>query len=176
MKKLFLSLLIFVLLASLILWARGKDMREIRTEIDIVAPPAKVWSLLTDIEGWHQWSPIINKSSGNAAMGSTLDITMIGEMSDLGDGKGKDGPQYKPKVTIFDAPKHFRWRAQMMAGFIMTNDKVFELEETTTGTHLVHTETFSGLMVPLFWGKVKENVPTMLNSMNSALKELSEKK
>ncbi len=180
MKKLFLSLLIFVLLASLILWIQGKDMREIRTEIDIAAPPAKVWSLLTDIEGWHKWSPIINKSSGNAAMGSTLDITMIGNMKDvekgteLGDGQVKDGPQYNPKITIFEAPKHFRWRAQMMAGFIMTNDKVFELEETTTGTHLVHSETFSGLMVPLFWGKVKQNVPDMLNSMNSALKTMAE--
>lgn len=173
MKKLFLSLLIIVLLASLILWTQGKDMREIRTEIEIAAPPEKVWSLLTDIEGWHKWSPIINKSSGNAAMGSTLDITMIGEMN--GEKKGKDGPQYNPKITIFDAPKHFRWRAQMLAGFIMTNDKIFELEETSTGTRLIHTETFSGLMVPLFWGKVKENVPDMLNSMNSALKTLAEK-
>ena len=169
MKKLFLSLLIIVLITCLILWAQGKDMREIRTEIEIVAPPAKVWSLLTDLESWHKWSPIINKSSGDAAMGSTLDITMVGEE------QGKDGPQYNPKITIFDAPKHFRWRAQMMAGFIMTNDKVFELEETSTGTRLVHVEAFSGMMVPLFWGKVKENVPDMLNDMNNALKKLAEK-
>ena len=169
MKKLFLSLLIFVLITSLILWMNGKDMREIRTEIEIAAPPAKVWNLLTDIENWHKWSPIINKSSGIAAMGSTLDITMGGKEH------GENGPQYNPRITIFDAPKHFRWRAQMMAGFIMTNDKVFELEETSTGTRLVHIETFSGMMVPLFWGKVKENVPNMLNAMNKALKTLAEK-
>ncbi len=169
MKKLILFLFILMLIVCLFLWAEGKDMREIRTEIEIAAPPTKVWSLLTDIERWEEWSPIINQASGVPSIGSKLNITMVGKE------EGEDGPQYHPKITNFDAPRYFRWRAFMMTGFIMTNDKVFELEETSTGTRLVHIEAFSGMMVPLFWNKLNGHVPSMLNSMNEALKKLAEK-
>jgi hypothetical protein len=37
-----------------------------------------------------------------------------------------------------------------MAKFLFTNDKVFELQETATGTKLIHKELFGGLMVKLF--------------------------
>jgi len=171
MKKIIITVLILILISGLILWAKGKDMREIKTEIDIAATPEKVWNILTDIEKWEEWSPIINKSSGSPSLGSKLSITMCGE-----DGKeGKAGPKYEPVITILEEPKNFTWRAKMMAGFIMTNGKVFELEEIGTGTRLVHKETFSGLMVPMFWGHVEKNVPKMLDSMNEALKTLIEK-
>jgi len=144
-------------------------MREIRTEIDISAPITEVWGILTKIDDWAQWSPIINQASGDASLGSTLSITMMGKE------EGKDGPKYSPVITILDEPKSFRWRAKMMAGFIMTNDKVFELEETSSGTRLIHKELFSGMFVPLFWSSVEKNVPAMLNSMNEALKTKAEK-
>ena len=80
-----------------------------------------------------------------------------------------------PVVTVFDGPKSFRWRAKMLAGFMFTNDKVFELEETSTGTRLIHLELYSGLMVMMFWNKLNEFVPSMLDSMNEALKIKVEK-
>jgi len=63
----------------------------------------------------------------------------------------------------------------MLAGFIFTNDKVFELEETNTGTRLTHKELFSGLLAPIFCGQMEKGVPPMLDSMNKALKEQAEK-
>ena len=63
-----------------------------------------------------------------------------------------------------------------MAGFLFTNDKVFELEETRFGTRLVHKELFGGILVPLFWGKLNSAVPSMLKSMNEALKKMAEKR
>ena len=69
------------------------------------------------------------------------------------DGKeGNAGPKYDSLITIFEEPKHFQWRASMVAGFIFTNGKIFELEETGAGTRLVHKETFSGMMMPMMWG------------------------
>ena len=101
-------------------------MREVRTEINIAAPAAKVWSILTDFGSWQEWNPIVKQANGVASTDSKLSITMCGK-----DGKqGKDGPKYMPVVTNSDEPKFFRWRAKMLAGFLFTNDKVFELEET----------------------------------------------
>jgi len=64
----------------------------------------------------------------------------------------------------------------MMFEFLFTNDKVFEFEETRSGTLLIHKELFSGMLVPLFWGYLNNGVPPMLNSMNEALKKTAEKR
>ena len=147
----------------------GNKMQEIKTEIDISAPPSKVWAILTDINNWQEWSPIINVSNGEASVGSKLSITMMGKEV------GKDGPKYNPIIKALNEPGYFRWRAHMLAGFLFTNDKTFELKETESGTHLTHTESFKGLLAPIFCGQMEKGVPPMLNSMNKALKELAEK-
>lgn len=144
-------------------------MREIRTEVKIAAPARKVWSILTAFDRWKEWNPIINQVSGTAALGSKLSVTMRGP-------GGKDGPKYMPVVTNFEEPKLFRWRGKMMSGFLFTNDKVFQLEETGSGTRLIHKELFSGMLVPLFWRKLNEHVPSMLKSMNEALKRTVEQR
>jgi len=144
-------------------------MREIRTEIEIDALPTKVWSILTDFDNWKNWNPIVNQVSGVASLGSELSVTMRGD-------DGKDGQKYMPIVTEFEEPKFFRWRGKMLAEFLFTNDKVFELEEISSGTRLIHKELFSGMLVPMFWSKFDKGVPPMLNSMNDALKILAEKR
>jgi len=168
MKKLILIICILILTSCLFLWTEGNAMREIRTEIEIAAPPTKVWSILTDFDNWKNWNPIVNQASGVASLGSELSVTMRGD-------DGKDGPKYMPIITKFEEPKFFRWRGKMIAEFLFTNDKVFELEETGSGTRLIHKELFSGMLVPMFWSKFDKGVPPMLKSMNDALKRKAEK-
>ena len=143
-------------------------MREIRTEIEIAAPPAKVWSVITDFNNWKDWNPIINQVNGTASLGSELSITMRGK-------DGKDANKYMPVITKFKDSKSLRWRAKVMAGFLFTNDKVLELEETDSGTRLIHIEAFSGILLPIFWNKLNNGVLPMLKSMNDSLKVLVEK-
>jgi len=169
MKKVLIIVTVLFFTGITYLAIEGRNMQEIKTEIDISAPPSKVWSIITDINNWQEWSPIINSSNGEALPGSKLSITMMGKEA------GKDGPSYNPVITELNEPDYFHWRAHMLAGFIFTNDKIFELKETETGTHLTHTETFKGLLAPIFCGQMEKGVPPMLNSMNKALKELAEK-
>lgn len=169
MKKILIAASGLLIIGIIYLAVKGNDMQEIRTEIEIAAPPEKVWEILMDFDKWQEWSPIIKQSSGSAAIGSKLQMTMMGKE------EGKNGPSYSPKIEEMNKPKLFRWRAHMMAGFIMTNDKVFELQATPTGTKLIHKELFKGLLAPIFCGQMEKGVPPMLNSMNKALKELAEK-
>lgn len=143
-------------------------MQELTTNIDINATPDKVWRVLTDINQWKDWNPIVNQATGKASAQGKLDIVMRGK-------DGKNGPRYSPVVTDFEEPSCFRWRAKMITGFLFTNDKVFELEETSTGTRVTHKEVFSGLLAPLFCGNIEKGVTPMLNSMNEALKKVAEK-
>ncbi len=158
-----------VLVGLLFLYVEGSKTQEIKTEIEILASPSKVWSIISDINNWQEWSPIINGSKGIATVGSTLSITMISKE------EGKNGPKYNPIITELKEPNYFHWRAHMIAGFIFTNDKIFELEETDLGTKLIHKETFKGLLAPIICSHMEESVPPMLNSMNKALKDLAEK-
>ena len=148
---------------------KGINMRELRSEIEINAPLTKVWDILMDFDHWKDWNPIVNQARGMAAIGSKLSMTMRGK-------EGEDANQYMPIITQFVPPKFFRWRANMMAGFLFTNDKIFKLEERGAGTRLIHIEAFSGMLVPLFWSKLNKGVLPMLNSMNEALKKNVEKR
>lgn len=168
MKRVFQILGILVLLGIVYLSVNGRKMQSVKTEVVINAPPEKVWDIVTDIESWQEWSPTINGSEGEAAVGSTLSITMMSKDPD------KDGPRYNPKIIHLDRPTYFHWRAHMMAGFIFTNDKIIELEATAVGTKVTHTETFKGLMVPLMRGQLEKGVPPILNMMNEALKNTAE--
>ena len=138
-------------------------MRELRTEIQITAPINQVWQLLTNFDHWKDWNPTVTQASGRALVDTTLSITMRGP-------DGKDAMKYQAIVLEANPPINFRWRAKMMAGFLFTNDRVFELSEKNGGTLLINKEQFSGLMVFLFWGKMKLFVVPMLETMNVALK------
>ncbi len=169
MKKILLILFVVLGIGLTYLAFEGRKVQEIKTEINISAPPSKVWSIIVDINKWQEWSPIINASQGESIIGSVLNITMMSEEA------GKDGPSYNPIITELKEQSYFHWRANMMTEFVFTNDKIFILKETKTGTHLTHIETFKGMMAPLMSGSVKKNVPAMLDTMNQALKELAEK-
>ena len=169
MKKLIIILIILFSITVIYLAIEGRKMQEIKTEIEISAPPSKVWAIITDINSWQKWSPTINASQGEAAVGSKLNITMMSKE------EGKDGPNYSPIITKLTEPNYFHWRAHMLAGFVFTNDKIFKLEKISSGTRLTHIETFTGLLTPLFRGQMEKGVPPMLNMMNKALKDLAEK-
>jgi uncharacterized protein YndB with AHSA1/START domain len=40
-------------------------MRELSTEIEIDAPPADVWRVLSDSEAYPEWNPFIRKLEGD---------------------------------------------------------------------------------------------------------------
>jgi hypothetical protein len=50
--------------------------KEIVTEIEINAPPSRVWQILTDFEKYPTWNPFIKKVSGIAARNEKLEVHM----------------------------------------------------------------------------------------------------
>jgi len=139
-------------------------MKKIKTEIEINAPVDKVWEVISNFNEWKEWNPIISNATGEAKLGTKLNIAMS-------DKEGKSSQKYQPVIIKLDEQKSFHWRAKMVSGHLFTNDKIVELKETETGTLVVHAETFSGLLTPLFWSKLNTGVAPMLDKMNKALKQ-----
>lgn len=165
MKK--IVIIILAAITGFIIWTlQGDNMKEIQTEIEISAPAEKVWAVLTDFNHWTDWNSTVTKTSGEAAVSSQLNITM----SD----NGKDSNTYSPIIIQLEAPRLLHWRAKMLADFLFKNEKIVTLEATRTGTRVIHKETFDGMVVKLFWGKLRDGVPPILNAMNNDLKMKAE--
>lgn len=139
-------------------------MKEIRTEIGISATPEKVWEILTNLQGWSDWNPIVHKIEGNMSLGQELLIVMTSE-------QGKSGKSYRAKITSFDINRRFSFSSKMMTKFLFSIERKIDLENSESGIQFIQTETYSGILVPLFWNKMKDQVTKMLNSMNEALKK-----
>ena len=169
MKKVFLIILGLIGAGLIYLAVAGSEMQEIKTEIEISAPPNGVWPFVSDVEKWPEWSPIIKSAQGTVAVGSELTIGMVGKK------EGEAGPVYKPVILEMSPPNLLSWRANMGSDFLFTNYKIIELKETDSGTLLIHKEAFKGMLSPIFCKQMEEGVPPMLNAMNLALKKLVEK-
>jgi uncharacterized protein YndB with AHSA1/START domain len=48
-------------------------MKELRTEIEIAAPPERVWAVLADFDSYPEWNPFIRRIRGQPAAGSKLE-------------------------------------------------------------------------------------------------------
>ena len=60
MIKILLIVITLIGVGVIYLGIAGSEFQEISTEIEISAPPSKVWAIVSEIDGWQEWSPIIN--------------------------------------------------------------------------------------------------------------------
>jgi uncharacterized protein YndB with AHSA1/START domain len=49
---------------------------ELRTSIDIAAPPERVWEVLTQLAAYPEWNPFIVRAEGTVAVGERLSPRM----------------------------------------------------------------------------------------------------
>jgi hypothetical protein len=136
---------------------------EIRTEIAIDAPPAKVWSILTDAAAYAEWNPFIVEMKGEIVQGGTIENTM----------QPGNGSRivFKPTVLTVDPERELRWLGRLFVPRIFDGEHYFLLEETATGTRLLHGERFRGV---LLWAMSTDGFRDDFKRMNEALKARAE--
>jgi hypothetical protein len=140
-------------------------MREIRTEIDIDAPPAAVWAVLTDLESYPEWNPHVVAASGVIELGSTLDITVRRA--------GTRDRSMSVTVTELFPDLRLVWVGTLLAGAVFEGRHVFELEPLDgERTRLVNREEVRGVLA----GLVTTDEPEVdYAKMNQALKRRVER-
>ncbi|WP_430612073.1 SRPBCC family protein [Flavobacterium sp. JP2137] len=135
---------------------------KIETQIIIAAPPETVWRILTDFQRYPQWNPFIKSLSGAVAVGNTIKI----ELPDM---------TFSPKVLVFDENRELQWRGKLLIKGLFDGEHRFVLEALPDGaTRFLHSETFSGCLVPLFKNKLINDTTKGFEAMNSQLKSIAE--
>jgi hypothetical protein len=134
------------------------------TVIDIAAPPAAVWRVLTDFAGYAAWNPFIRQAEGQARAGARLSATMHPT--------GRKPMTFRPVITRADTGVALVWRGRLPIPGLFGGEHAFLLAATATGTRLDHSESFRGLLVPFLKAEVFRKD---FEAMNAALKARVEK-
>jgi hypothetical protein len=143
-------------------------MKNIQTEILILADTAKVWNVLMNFDSYPKWNPFITSISGERKLGNRLTVSI--------NPPGGKGMTFKPNILTLEANKEFRWKGKLGINGIFDGEHYFILESVDKDiTKFIHGEKFSGLLVPLV-GKMLDKTQKGFQLMNESIKNECERK
>jgi hypothetical protein len=142
-------------------------MKNIQTEILILADTAKVWDVLMNFDSYPKWNPFITSISGERKLGNRLTVSI--------NPPGGKGMTFKPNILTLEANKEFRWKGKLGINGIFDGEHYFILESVDKDlTKFIHGEKFSGLLVP-FVRKMLDKTQKGFQLMNESIKNECEK-
>lgn len=120
--------------------------QKIQTTIDIDASPDVVWDVVTDLERYAEWNPLITSSAGVVEVGERLTNRL--------EAPGGNARTFTVRVAAVDRPRQFEWNGTLFGIASLLNGRHrLELEATPAGTRLTHSEEFTGIAAPLIFRK-----------------------
>jgi hypothetical protein len=139
-------------------------MKTMSATIDISAPPAEVWAVLTDLGSYHEWNPLFVEADGTVAEGQRIRLRSKhpanGRLMTV-----------KPVITAARPGTVLRWASGLPG--IIGGEHGFTLTPAGSGTRLVQSESFKGLLTK-FPGKTFANAEASFQALNEALKKRAE--
>ena len=132
----------------------------VSTTID--APPERIWSLLTDANGYRDWNPSVISLEGRIARGET--IALVSAVNPK--------RTFRLKVTEAEPPRRMVWADGMPLG-LFRGERTFTLAPNGSGTAFSMREEFSGLLAPLI-GKAIPDMTESFQQFADGLKHAAE--
>jgi len=139
---------------------------ELRFEVEIAAPLAHVYGVLTDFKTYEEWNPFLTSVSGQLAVGQKLSVEM----------SLPEGRIYvlEPEVTQVTENTELRWRGRYLFPALLEAEHFFQLSERPGGvTRVVQGQNFSGFLLR-FAGNALTLSARGCVYMNQALKKRAE--
>jgi len=139
---------------------------QIETNIEIDAPAARVWALLTDFSAMPAWNPFIRSISGQLAQGARLSVHIAPP--------GQSGMRFKPIVLALRPERELRWLGRVLIPGVFDGEHYFLLDPLGEArTRLTQGEKFSGVLVG-FLSSALSATEAGFRAMNAALKQRAE--
>jgi hypothetical protein len=143
--------------------------KEIKTELIINVSPEIIWAILTNFDNYPNWNPFIKSIKGEVKVGNTITARL--------EPPGAKGMTFKPHVLAFETNKEFRWIGHLLFPGLFDGEHKFELIDNGNGTTTFkQSETFEGVLVPVFKKMLDSSTKKGFEEMNIKLKELAEMK
>lgn len=142
-------------------------MNVLTTSIAIDVAPSVVWQILMDFPAYPDWNPFIRSIQGQALQGAQLVARL--------QPPGGQAMTFKPTVLVAEPEREFRWRGQLILPGLFNGEHRFQIQPLSKNqVEFIHSEQFSGLLVPLLAKSLDTNVRKGFEAMNQALKARAE--
>lgn len=131
---------------------------KIETSITINASKKQIWDILMDFANYPKWNPFIKCIEGHPAIGMQLYIELP-TMS------------FRPIVYSNRKERYFSWKGKLFLKGIFDGHhrfKIIQLNEQQC--EFIHSEEFSGILVPFLKKKIQQDTLAGFIAMNEALK------
>ena len=127
---------------------KGTAMKQISTSVDIDAPSATVWKVLTDFDAYPLWNPVEVSMKGQPVEGSVLEHTARLP--------GRKPMTFRPTITAVRDQQELAWKGALWRPGLFDVLHEFRLESLSDQhTRLHQDEQFRGLLVPLLAGTLR---------------------
>lgn len=141
--------------------------RHVHTEIDIDAPAHIVWEILADFDRVAEWNDFIRHIEGGSEGGERLVVEIW-----LADRKPMT---FKPTLLAYEPERELRWRGRLLLPRIADGEHRFAIEKLSDDrVRFTHSETFRGLLIPLIFGGMKDDLHASFQHFNESLKARAE--
>jgi len=142
-------------------------VKTIHTELGVGAPAAITWGVVTDLEGWARWNPIM-RGEGRFEFGARPQITIASP--------GAKPILIRPEIVKLDEGREVRWLRRMaVPGLLDGEHGIRVVAEDTGRCRLEHFEVFRGLLANFFIGRNAKAIETGFQAMNRSLKREAER-
>jgi hypothetical protein len=142
-------------------------MHELRTEIEIEATPARVWSILLDFPSYPDWNPFVRAVQGIAKEGDRLTISVQPQ--------GGKGMTFRPTVLTVIPNAELRWRGRFLLPGIFDGEHYFLINQLAPcRLRFVQGEKFSGILIPFVKSNLDGGTKAGFIAMNQAMKSRAE--
>lgn len=135
----------------------------ITTSIEINSTPSKVWEILSDFENYNQWNPFITSIKGNLIAGEKLNVRI-------------NTMQFKPQLLVVKPEQEIEWLGQLLIPKLFDGKHKFTITKRNNKVIFEQSETFTGLLVPVFKNKINTEIKSQFQAMNLALKQICEQR
>jgi hypothetical protein len=139
-----------------------RDLRELRSEIEIDASPERVWAVVTEFAAYPEWNPFIRRISGELREGAKLEVQI--------QPPGARATTFKPTVRAVETNRELRWLGRLLVPGILDGEHSLLIEPREGGrSRFVQRERFSGFLVGFVKGTLAKTEGGF-EQMNGALK------
>ena len=140
---------------------------QLESEIDIAAPPGRVWAILTDFSAYPDWNPFIRSIRGTPDLGASLVVRI--------QPSGTKGMTFRPSVITAVPAQELRWLGRFLMPGLFDGEHRFGSQPIADGKiRFRQSELFSGILVPFFKGTLNRDTRRGFEEMNQALKVKAE--
>lgn len=137
---------------------------EIRTEIEIEAPPAEIWRVLTDFRRYSEWNPFIVGIAGELSPGARLALT-------TSEPESNRERSFQVRVKSCEPERELRWLGHRGMKGLLDGEHFLLLEPRGPDrTRVIHGENTSGLLLKFALAGVTRATRGFVY-MNQALKK-----